>query len=264
MANHECAASSRLALSFDTGYRSSKRITTHSTASNGLRYGLSWPMLTEKVASGFSPACVLGLLLARAKREQEFNYDAIRNLLVEYINVEKTTLRRDMTLENELRVLDMMLAQADEVDAAQAQRSLRTSKAPTRVPTPRPSRRVSVPHVEPPQPLHPHSQPQPHPHTHPQPQAHPLPHVLAPQRYVLPAQPTPNAIECILPYSSFVNRNGALDTLAPAPQYAGDPQWFTFPSPMDPSAEAFPPVHDTSAWSDLLESIGVSRLVDEE
>jgi len=255
---------------------------------------------------------VLGLLLARAQREKQFNYDNIRSLLVEYITVEKNnTLRRDRTLENELAVLDMMLAQANEVDA-HAQRSLRTSKAPTRVPTPTRKRSIpsmstqSVGQQQPPQAqTYPPSTPatlsptiatssansnvnvnaNPNPSlsptlalAHPQPRI--MPTTLLPDS-VLPVQDYTYSQHLTMsppltgagyanasnpyttaPQSSFINPTGAFVTLAPAPQY-DDPRWFTFPSPMDPSADTFPPVHDMGAWAGLLESIGPTDWADE-
>ncbi|WOO82499.1 putative transcriptional regulatory protein [Vanrija pseudolonga] len=72
------------------------------------------------VASGFSPATVVGILLAYPKRLKQFNYAHIRALYTEYLEVERKTTRRDESLENEIRVLDMILQHADAVEGEMA------------------------------------------------------------------------------------------------------------------------------------------------
>ncbi|BEI81967.1 hypothetical protein CcaverHIS002_0211270 [Cutaneotrichosporon cavernicola] len=65
------------------------------------------------VASGFAPACILGLLLARNKREDRvYDYDEIRALFIAYIAAERRAAR-DHSADSELQVLDMMLSKAD-------------------------------------------------------------------------------------------------------------------------------------------------------
>ncbi len=65
------------------------------------------------VASGFAPACILGLLLARNKREDRvYDYDEIRALFIAYIAAERRAAR-DHSADCEMQVLDMMLSKAD-------------------------------------------------------------------------------------------------------------------------------------------------------
>ena len=70
-------------------------------------------MLTcAQVASGFNPATILGILCVYKYEDPRFDHDYLLNLLRSYIRAEKNTVRRDETLENELRVLDMMVDKA--------------------------------------------------------------------------------------------------------------------------------------------------------
>lgn len=82
------------------------------------------------VASGFAPACVLGLLLARKQREGEYNYREIRRLFRAYLDAERAQAlrsngqrRADRHSRDELLVLDQMLRQADDVDRIILQRT---------------------------------------------------------------------------------------------------------------------------------------------
>lgn len=71
------------------------------------------------VASGFAPASILGLLLARNKREENvYDYDEIRSLFAAYLAAERRSCRGDRVPDTEMKVLDMMLTKADEVDRA--------------------------------------------------------------------------------------------------------------------------------------------------
>ncbi|KAL7423442.1 hypothetical protein Q5752_001022 [Cryptotrichosporon argae] len=88
------------------------------------------------VASGFSPATILGILLARSRRDPFVDYDDVKHLLKAYIAIEKTTSRRDPSLEAELHVLDMMVAQSDKVDRYEQVRTARCAANAQPLPLP--------------------------------------------------------------------------------------------------------------------------------
>ncbi|KAK4684682.1 hypothetical protein P7C73_g5486, partial [Tremellales sp. Uapishka_1] len=64
------------------------------------------------VASGFFSATILGILCGTRHRDKRLNYHELLRLLCGYIAVEKTTSRKDESLEAELSVLDMMVERA--------------------------------------------------------------------------------------------------------------------------------------------------------
>ena len=65
-----------------------------------------------QVASGFNPATIIGILCVFRYRYPRFEHRDLLRLLEKYIAVEKQTIRRDEALENELRVLQMMVERA--------------------------------------------------------------------------------------------------------------------------------------------------------
>lgn len=80
---------------------------------------------SPQVASGFSPATVIGILCARRHRDPRIDYVHLLSLLEGYIAVEKTTSRTDESLEAELRVLDLMVDQAKSIDEENRQKLVR-------------------------------------------------------------------------------------------------------------------------------------------
>ena len=87
-------------------------------------------MLVSQVASGFNPATIIGILCVYGYRDTRFDRHYLLNLLRSYISFEKNTIRRDETLENELRVLEMMVDKA----VANKGRAARRDRAPALTP----------------------------------------------------------------------------------------------------------------------------------
>ncbi|ORY35424.1 fungal-specific transcription factor domain-domain-containing protein [Naematelia encephala] len=64
------------------------------------------------VASGFNPATIIGILCVWSFRDHRYDFDTLMPLLQDYVAAERLNQRRDEQLENELRVLDMMVEKA--------------------------------------------------------------------------------------------------------------------------------------------------------
>lgn len=199
------------------------------------------------VASGFAPACVLGLLLARKQRDCEYNYREIRKLFVAYLDAEKATQRRlDRHLRSELMVLDQMLRQANEIDRF-LQRTSPVKSEPSRQlpdpaqldsessdedagpasigatgdrPDPLVSRAVSRAHS---------------------------PFLTLGQEFSLPPPALP------LQYPALQGENSDTPTLAP--MFDEWPAPWALRPPSDPTA-TFPAANDKASWDRLLEIIG--------
>lgn len=217
-----------------------------------------------QVASGFAPACILGLLLARNKREDRvYDYDEIRTLFIAYIAAERRAVpRSDHSSDCEMQVLDMMLSKADAMakrrehgelgergepfDAKPSEREREMQWA--RNPSPQHPQPLIIPpehmHLTMPVRLSVHELTLP-PSVHPHPPQH---HQPLHQQHQMVAQPQQ--------LQQHTLANGTLTLAPPAEEWlpAGRP-WEPRP-PYDPSAAAFPAADDMQSWNTLLNFIG--------
>lgn len=192
------------------------------------------------VASGFAPACVLGLLLARKQRDCEYNYREIRKLFTSYLDAEKATQRRlDRHLRSEIMVLDQMLRQANEIDRFLQRTSPVKSEPSRQLPDP------SAPESE-----SSDEEPEPASGDRPDPlvsravsRAH-SPFLSLGQEFSLPPPALP------LQYPALNS-----DTPTLAPMFDEWPAPWALRPPSDPTA-TFPAANDKASWDRLLEIIG--------
>lgn len=175
------------------------------------------------VASGFAPASILGLLLARNKREENvYDYEEIRALFAAYLNAEKRSSPSncDQMSDSEMTVLDMMLTKADEVDRNKHKRRRKLGQASDGYPPARSASRSGP---------------------------------LSVSELTLPSPAS-------APHVPYVTGVGV--TLAPTPgeewlqQFPGCGRPWEPRPPCDPSAAAFPAADDMQSWAGLLNCIG--------
>ncbi|KAK8854883.1 hypothetical protein IAR55_003622 [Kwoniella newhampshirensis] len=79
------------------------------------------------VASGFNPATIVGILCFLGYQDERFRPGELRSVLQAYIKLEEKTVRRDETLETELRVLRLMEGKALAREASDAREELSKS-----------------------------------------------------------------------------------------------------------------------------------------
>lgn len=240
------------------------------------------------MASGFAPACILGLLLARNKREDRvYDYDEIRSLFIAYIAAERRAApRSDHTSHSsncEMEVLDMMLSKADAMAKRRELGELSSGGIVERgdpfdvKPTDREREREQLWRPNP-SPLHQHQHqliiPPEHMHMTismpPRLSVHEL--TLPPNVHHYSQQEQPQQhhhrqhsqfqAQAQIPTQSqfqlqqHIMANGAVTLAPPAEEWlpAGRP-WEPRP-PYDPSAAAFPAADDMQSWNTLLNFIG--------
>lgn len=188
------------------------------------------------VASGFAPACVLGLLLARKQRDCEYNYREIRKLFCAYLDAERQTQRRrDRHLRSEILVLDQMLRQANDIDRF-LQRTSPVKSEPNQLPPAEENDSDGEPEpaaADRPDPLVSRAVSRAH-----------SPFLSLGQEFSLPPPALPLAYPAL---------NSDTPTLAP--MFDEWPAPWALRPPSDPTA-TFPAANDKASWDRLLEIIG--------